>query len=274
MGESRSQPARADLGHYQLAYRSAGSGQPTVVLEAGGGCTQDAWADVFDAIAQFTGVVSYDRLGLGASDPGSRRRTCLDLIRDLHDLLQKTMTPGPYVLVGHSYGGQVVRLYTHHYPQDVVGMVLVDAVHHEQNARALSLMPPASPDDGPRLTNWREALTHGYTDDASWDPEGLDSGLSDAQVREVGSLGSIPLIVLTARDHGDPPPDLPADLIAAYEQMFQELQRDLVRLSTRGTHVMAERSGHFIQRDEPELVVAAIRQVVEMAQIESREASS
>jgi pimeloyl-ACP methyl ester carboxylesterase len=265
MSESRSQSARADLGHYQLAYRSRGSGCPTVVLEAGGGCTQDAWAEVFDAVAQFTSVISYDRLGLGASDPGLRRRTCLDLVRDLHDLLLKTMTPGPYVLVGHSYGGQVVRLYAHQYPQEVVGMVLVDAVHHEQNARALSIMPPASPDDSPRLANWREILTRGYTDDASWDPEGLDMALSDAQVREAGSLNAMPLMVLTARHHGEPPTDLPADFIAAYDRMFHELQRDLVRLSARSTHIMAEHSGHFIQADEPELVVTAIRQVVEMA---------
>jgi pimeloyl-ACP methyl ester carboxylesterase len=265
MSESRSQSARANLGRYQLAYRSRGSGRPSVVLEAGGGCTQDAWAEVFDAVAQFSGVISYDRLGLGASDPGIRRRTCLDLVRDLHDLLLKTMTPSPYVLVGHSYGGQVVRLYAHQYPQEVVGMILVDAVHHEQNARALLLMPPASPDDSPRLENWREILTRGYTDDASWDPEGLDMGLSDAQVREAGDLGSMPLIVLTARDHGEPPPDLPADFIAAYDRMFHTLQRDLARLSTRCTHIMAEHSGHFIQSDEPELVITAIRQVVEMA---------
>src|SRR5262245_48860071 len=100
MSEAGSQSVRADLGRYQLAYRSRGSGRPTVILEAGGGCTQDAWADVFDAIGQFSRVISYDRLGLGASDPGIRRRTCLDLVRDLHDLLLKTTIPGPYVLVG------------------------------------------------------------------------------------------------------------------------------------------------------------------------------
>jgi pimeloyl-ACP methyl ester carboxylesterase len=270
MVESLSQPARANLGRYQLAYRSRGSGRPTVVLEAGGGCSQDAWAGVFEALAQFTGVVSYDRLGLGASDPGLRRRTCLDLVRDLQDLLLAAAIPGPYVLVGHSFGGQVVRLYAHQYPHDVVGMVLVDAVHHEQNARALSLMPTASPGDSPRLANWREILTHGYTDDASWDPEGLDMGLSDAQVREAGGLGSIPLIILTARNHGEPPPDLPADFIAAYDRMFHDLQRDLARLSTNSTHIMAERSGHFIQSDEPELVVTAIRQVVKIARMRAQ----
>ena len=259
------QPARLNLGRYQLAYRCAGAGRPTVVLEAGGGCTQDSWAQVFDLIAQFTSVVSYDRAGLGASDPGLRRRTCQDMVRDLHDLLCAAKIAEPYVLVGHSFGGQIVRLFAHDYPQDVVGMVLVDAVHHEQNARALALMPPASTSDSPRLTNWRELLLDGYTDDEHWDPEGIDMGRSDAQVRAVGNLGSLPVVVLTARDHGEPPPDLPAAFLAAYDGMFQELQRDLAQLSTRGKHIIAEHSGHFIQLDEPELVVTAIQQVVEMA---------
>jgi pimeloyl-ACP methyl ester carboxylesterase len=260
------QTARVNLGRYQLAYRCRGAGRPTVVLEAGGGCAQDSWAQVFDTIAQFTRVVSYDRAGLGASDRGPRRRTCHDMVRDLHDLLLTAKIAEPYVVVGHSFGGQIARLFAHHYPQDVVGMVLVDAVHHEQNARAVALMPPAATTDSPRLANWREFLLAGYTDDAHWDPEGIDMGRSDAQVRMAGSLGSRPLVVLTARDHGEPPPDLPADFLAAYDVMFHELQRELVQLSTRGTHIIAEHSGHFIQSDEPELVVTAIRQIVEMAQ--------
>jgi pimeloyl-ACP methyl ester carboxylesterase len=76
----------------------------------------------------------------------------------------------------------------------------------------------------------------------------------------------MPLVVLTARHHGDPPLDLPADFTAAYDRMFHELQHDLVRLTTHSTHIMAEHSGHFIQLDEPDLVVTAIRQVVEQAQ--------
>src|SRR5262245_45739127 len=95
-----------------------------------------------------------------------------------------------------------------------------------------------------------------------WDPEGIDMGASDAQLRATGALGDLPLIVLTARDHGAPPPDLPAGFIAAYDAMFHELQYDLVRLSSRSAHVYAEKSGRFIQLDEPELVIDAVRQLV------------
>lgn len=124
-----------------------------MILEAGAGCSQDTWAAVFDSIAQFTSVVSYDRAGLGASDRGPRPRSCQDMILDLHDLLVTASIPVPYVLVGHSFGGEIVRLYANRHPQAVVGMVLVDAVHHDQNTRALAVMPPAAPDDSPRLAN-------------------------------------------------------------------------------------------------------------------------
>jgi pimeloyl-ACP methyl ester carboxylesterase len=267
MPEPTIQSARLDLGRYHLSYRWSGSGTPTVVLEAGAGCTQESWAQVFDAIAEFTRVVRYDRAGLGASDLGSRRRTCQELVNDLHALLVNANLPGPYVLVGHSFGGQIVRLYAHQYPAEVVGIVLIDAVHHDQNARALALLPPTSPTDSLRLVNMREILIQGYTDDPHWDPEGLNIQVSDAQVRATGSLGDVPLVVLTASQYGDPPSDLPADFVAAYGRMAHELQYELVRLSTCSTHIMAEHSGHFIQCDEPELVVAAVRYAIELARV-------
>ena len=161
MAEPMLQRARVNLGRYQLAYRSSGSGRPTVLLEAGGGCSQDTWATVFDPIAEFTSVISYDRAGVGASDREPRPRSCQDLVQDLHDLLLTANISEPYVLVGHSFGGEIVRLYAHRHRQAVVGMVLVDAVHHDQNSRALALMPLASPDDSPRLANMREILTRG-----------------------------------------------------------------------------------------------------------------
>jgi pimeloyl-ACP methyl ester carboxylesterase len=107
MARAHAHVARVDLGRYQLAYRSGGTGRPTIVLEAGGGCTQDSWAAVFDQLAHLTGVVSYDRAGLGASDPGPRRRSCQDMVHDLHDLLVAAHIPAPYVLVGHSFGGRL-----------------------------------------------------------------------------------------------------------------------------------------------------------------------
>jgi hypothetical protein len=84
-------------------------------------------------------------------------------------------------------------------------------------------------------------------------------------VRATGPLGDLPLVVLTASQYGAPPSGLPIDFVAAYERMAQELQQELVRLSTCSTHIIAEHSGHFIQCDEPELVVAAVRHVVELA---------
>jgi pimeloyl-ACP methyl ester carboxylesterase len=267
MGDGESRRAvtarRVDAGGYRLAFTDAGVGSPAVVLEAGGGCGSASWGEVPIGVARFTRVVSYDRAGLGGSEPAPARRTYRDLVADLRTLLAAVGVPPPCVLVGHSLGGLIARLYAHEHPRDVAGLVLVDAVHPDQDRRAAALLPPPSPGDSPRLVSMRRLLTGGYEADRRWNPEGLDVAGSGAQLRTIGPLGDRPLVVLTARDHGPPPPDLPADFLAAYDSMFHELQCDLAGQSSRSMHLVADRSGHFIQRDEPGLVVEAIRQVVD-----------
>jgi hypothetical protein len=108
----------------------------------------------------------------------------------------------------------------------------------------------------------RLRLSGGYEEDPLWNPEGLNLAASELQVQSLRPLGNRPLAVLTTRHPGDPPPDLPADFMAACEVMFHELQHDLVRLSTRSTHVMAEHSRHRLHPDAPEMVIDAILQVV------------
>ena len=254
---------QVDVGGYRLAVWVAGAGSPTVVLEAGGGCTSETWAGVAPAIAQLTRVVRYDRAGLGASEAAPRQRTCDDMVADLHALLTTAALPSPYVLVGHSFGGLIVQHFAHAYLAEVAGMVLVDATHPDQNNRAAKLLPPPMPSDSSRLVGLRRTLTMPYQEDPS-DPEGIDIRAGAPPIRVAGLLGSIPLVVLTAGRHAGPP-DLPADFLTQYERMAQELQRDLTRLSTQSTHVIAARSDHFIHDDEPELVIDAIRQVVGLA---------
>ncbi len=106
-----------------------GEGTPTVVFESGMGASCLSWTLVQPQVAQFTRAVSYDRAGHGWSDPPREPRTARQIAQELHTLLDATDVPGPYVLVGHSFGGYVNRAFAHLHRDEVVGMVLVDSVH-------------------------------------------------------------------------------------------------------------------------------------------------
>ncbi len=106
-----------------------GEGTPTVVFESGMGASCLSWTLVQPRVAQFTCAASYDRAGHGWSDPAPEPRTARQIAQELHALLDATGVPGPYVLVGHSFGGYVNRAFVHLYRDEVAGMVLVDSVH-------------------------------------------------------------------------------------------------------------------------------------------------
>lgn len=106
-----------------------GEGTPTVVFESGMGASSLSWTQVQREVAQFSRAVSYDRAGHGWSDATSEPRTARQIAKELHALLNAAGVPGPYVLVGHSFGGYVVRAFADLYRHDVVGMVLVDSIH-------------------------------------------------------------------------------------------------------------------------------------------------
>src|SRR5215212_5536927 len=131
--------ALVDIGDRSLFLSCSGTGSPTVILASGLNDTAAVWSAVQGEVARTTRVCSYDRANVpgGASDPSDptastpRLRSAANLVADLHALLAAAAVPGPYVLVGHSVGGLFVRLYASTYPDDVVGMVLVDATHED-----------------------------------------------------------------------------------------------------------------------------------------------
>ncbi|PYX27438.1 MAG: hypothetical protein DMG77_19035 [Acidobacteria bacterium] len=114
----------------------SGQGSPTVILESGSGGPSVDWLMVQPEVSKFARVCSYDRAGYGRSDSGPEPRSSLQIARELKQLLQAAGEKGPYVLVGHSMGGYNIRVYTGQYPNDVVGIVLVDASHEDQDLRA------------------------------------------------------------------------------------------------------------------------------------------
>src|SRR6266542_2955093 len=110
----------------------AGHRAPTVILEAGAGRAHDTWDAVWSALTTLTRVCRYDRAGIGHSQSGPRPRTVQDVVTDLHALLHAAQLPRPYLLVGHSLGGLIVRLYAGLHPEEVVGLVLIDSSHPDQ----------------------------------------------------------------------------------------------------------------------------------------------
>jgi pimeloyl-ACP methyl ester carboxylesterase len=120
-----------DIGGYKLHINATGKGRPTVVLIAGAGDFSFDWSLVQPEVARFARVASYDRAGMAWSDLGPTPRTMAQDAYELHLLLQKAALPAPYVLVGHSVGGLIARVYASRYPEEVAGMVLVDSTHED-----------------------------------------------------------------------------------------------------------------------------------------------
>jgi pimeloyl-ACP methyl ester carboxylesterase len=120
-----------DIGGYKLHINATGKGSPTVVLIAGAGDFSFDWSLVQPEVSRFARVASYDRAGMAWSDPGPTPRTMAQEAYELHLLLMKAAIPPPYVLVGHSVGGLIARVYASQYPQEVAGMVLVDSTHED-----------------------------------------------------------------------------------------------------------------------------------------------
>lgn len=280
-----------DVGGYRLHIRSMGEGGPTVVLDAGWSDCSLNWCLVQPEVAQFTRVCSYDHAGLGWSDPGPAPRTSQQIVHELHTLLTNAGLPGPYVLVGHSFGGYNVRLFAHEYPQEVAGLVLVESSHEDQWAG----MPESMKRQNDQFTTflktglpWQRfgVVRRFYTYPNPKLPEALrpiDVALksrtgflntiyneaigmeeSGTQVKAAPSLPPVPLAVLTAGEMGkDPPPGISAEDFERWKSLWRDLQADLARRCPDSIHVTVADSTHIIPLDRPAAVVDAIRRVVE-----------
>ena len=128
-----------DVGGYRLHINCTGTGSPTVVIEAGLGDWSTSWGGVVQPeVAKTTRVCTYDRAGLGWSDASSLPSDAAQFAKELHTLLQNANVPGPYVMVGHSLGGLIVRVFAHDYASEVAGVVLVDSMNPKQVTESLS----------------------------------------------------------------------------------------------------------------------------------------
>lgn len=226
-----------DVGGYQLYARVFGKSSPVVIFDAGSGDDSTVWKTVAPEVSKFARVVIYDRAGLGKSDPkpGNNPISSQDTIDALNLLLTKENLKPPYILVGHSRGGLNMQLFTQKYPAEVAGVVLVDSVSRNQSSHD---------PDPPKTSNYyREAVT-------------FDE--SRAQVKNSGHFPAVPLIVLTAtKQHGD----------QKREALWKQWQKEITQLSPQGKQIFAWNSGHYIQKQQPQLVIDAIYTVIQFANL-------
>lgn len=229
-----------------------GSGSPTVVLENGLGSGASGWGFVLPKVADRTRTCAYDRAGIGRSESGPRQ-TVSDAVADLRELLAAAGERPPYVLVGMSLGGSHVRVFASAHPEEVVGVALVDAYMPDVTLPAAASLDPVIRADWQADVDATAALIERV--------EALDWAASVEEVRAT-KLEGIPVEALFVPPryrfvHERLDPSVQAALIADWEAWIADLSPGRTRLT------IAERSGHVIQMDRPDLVIDAIGRLVE-----------
>jgi pimeloyl-ACP methyl ester carboxylesterase len=285
-----------DVNGHLMHISCVGEGGPTVVLESGLGTMSADWANVQPEVAKTTRVCAYDRAGTGWSEPGPTPRDPKQIARELHTLLGKAGIDGPYVLVGQSFGGLYARMYADMYPNEVAGMVLVDASHPDMWTRlppevVATLRPPAWKVGTmtfltrlgvfrliggdmvgcglpARHCNEEQAYLLSTRYRITWGEEML-APERDTQVRRTANLGDKPLVVLSANDHGrDLAVGVSPTALNRFERTWRTLQSELAALSTDSTHIVVEGAGHSTlqtDRQDAQVTSAAIERVVQAA---------
>lgn len=259
-----------------------GDGSPTVILESGLGGGSVDWELVQPEVAKFARVCSYDRAGIAWSLPGERPRNADQIVSELHRLLKTAKIDPPYVLAGHSIGGAYVQLFAARYPNEIIGVVLVDSSHQEQLKSIPGIpafLPYAIKATAPfgiaRLVNASEEVPTQVPDEMRAKRAALYSSIhsafanADEMEAVPDSLASLraspmqlsdkPLVVL-ARGISD-------GMSAETEANWRELQKDLVKCSSRGKLIIAGQSGHYIHFSEPMLAVDAIREITTLSKV-------
>jgi pimeloyl-ACP methyl ester carboxylesterase len=257
-----------DVGGYRLHVNCMGTGSPTVVIDAGLGDWSGSWGAVQGEVAKSTRVCTYDRAGMGWSEPGPLPRDARQIARELHTLLQNANLPGPYVMVAHSFGGLPVQVFTGDYPAEVAGVVLIESMFPSQTTYAtqdgafsfasllarfgivrLLARPLGLSTDVPTEQAAYDSLSVRPQSLRTFADEmrGIPTSLSQAGA--VSSFGELPLIVLSRGLDPDP--------------AWLAGQDELTQLSSNSQHFTAEQSDHGIQLHQPEAAIAAIIKMIE-----------
>ena len=286
-----------DVGGHRLHITCTGKDGPTVVMEAGAGDFSFDWSLAQPKVAQFARVCSYDRAGYAWSDAGPMPRTMQQIVAELHIGLRKAGAKAPYVMVGQSLGGLLVRVYASQYPKEVAAMVLIDSSHEDNQIMLNGKLVPLRELSRGRVippVQLRMSIPAGSTSrDEARQPSPVASKVEAPYDKLLPDIQVIRLWAVTQPNYADarrsefdylpeevalihadrskreyPLGDMPLIVLTRGKNAsggHQKLQADLVRLSRNSKQIIAQNSDHHIQLDDPELVTNAIRQVFDSA---------
>ena len=283
-----------NVGEYNLHVNKQGDGKPVIILEAGSGSSSTIWGDIPEKLANYGTVVTYDRGGFGWSEKAETDRTGENIVKELYTALNKAGIEGPYILVGHSLGGMYGRLFSQTYQDEVAGLVLLDARAEDFSNETKAIFREAGVDpffEGIPPTYIMSVLKVtgilrilGQLNIIEIPSENKDQMINielrmktlhamQDELRNITqlendirgqSLGDLPVTVIT---HG-----IPIDLTSMgmtqeqsgkLENIWQTQQKQMLDLSTNSSLTIAEKSGHLIMIDEPELVIKEVKKMVE-----------
>lgn len=245
--------AYVDVGGYRLYYEVSGSGSPTVIFENGSACDLTDWRDVAPEIAKTHKVFLYDRAGLGKSDLGPSPRDAYRRVAEFTTLVTAANITPPYVIVSHSLGCILARYFQSLHSSEVLAMVLVDPGHESMNTRA-----------GTAFTTelWNEIgdIVKTLSPGRSAEALGAFDTWAEVEAASLESVGNIPFeVIISTQTMGFVTIEA---LNEIGNQAFRQLQRELVNQSPQGNLTTAEGSGHFVQLEQPQLVIDKIKSVL------------
>jgi pimeloyl-ACP methyl ester carboxylesterase len=252
---------RVDVGGYALFIECMGQpveGRPTVVMLHSLGSQGRTFLLVQPDLAEMTQVCVYDRAGSGGSDPAPTPRTADNIVVELHTLLVNAGVPGPYILVGHTWGGLFARYYAYQYPDEVAGLVLIDALHEDQEVRFADL--GMTEEIERNRTTWSQPEGVTLDDrDANFD---LLRATRASASDPLPSLEDTPLVVIAHGKFQAAFNQTPEQAMDRY-LVWMDLQFDLSTISTNSVLVVARESTDLVYNQQPELVIEAVRAVLE-----------
>lgn len=237
----------------------AGEGSRAIMLVTGNNTPMETWAPVQEALGAIARTCAYDRLGIGRSDPVTGRQTFKDMAQDLDGVMTALDLRRPVTLVAHSYGGAIARTWAASHSDDLQALVLVDSATAEFTERAVHALTGS---EKPLSESELAAALESGTDDPIGNPERLDDARAWPALAELPGLDDTPVVVLT---HGrsDALNWFPPEHLPVLESAWQQAQEKLAATSRASELYKVAGSGHFIQTDRPEVVVAAVLAVSE-----------
>lgn len=225
------------------------NGEPTVIFETGLGDTSSIWDSIQREISLRTSTMSYDRAGLGKSDKPNTPRTCADLVDDLYHLVVKESIQPPFILVGHSFGGLVLRLFASLYPKMVIGLILVDAAAENKELAYDEILPY-------ELKNQNRE----YYLNPMLNFEKIDKVHSYQEIEKHKCTFDFPITVITRGLPDNYDKELPNDSILKIEK---KLQNAFLNLSHNSKQIIASKSRHNIHVDQPSLIIESITEMIQ-----------